>query len=147
MDRRAFLQSTGAGFIIGLSGCSATGRDSEDRGTHSHIQSSSVWNGVSEEVRQTVFVSDAVVKDGRIDILATIDLDLPEGVEYRPTEATVSLAVDTIADEWTKPWLDKQLLSGTLSAPIESEETVSITSETTFESGGSVQTTRYEEVQ
>lgn len=146
MNRRTFLQIAGTGSLLGISGCNAVRTDDEDNGTHRHIKSSSVWNGIPNTIHQTVFIPDVVVKDDRVDVLTTISLDLPKESNYQPTEATISLAVDTIADEWTGQWHDKQQLSKTLSAQIESGDTISITAETTFESGGSVQTTRYEEV-
>lgn len=146
MNRRSFLQVAATASVLGVSGCSAPGTADEDERTHRRIESSSVWNGVPETIRQTVFVPDVVVKDSRANILTTVVLDLPEESDYQPAGATVSLVVDTVADEWTRQWQGKQLLSGTLSTQIEAGTTVSITSETTFESGGSVQTTRYEEV-
>ncbi|AQL44475.1 hypothetical protein BV210_04855 [Halorientalis sp. IM1011] len=110
------------------------------------MKSSSVWNGVPTAIRQTVFIPDVVVKDGQVDVLTSIGMDLPTESPYKPTEATVSLVVDAVADEWTRQWESRELLSGTLSAQLQGGDTISITSETTFESGGSVQTTRYEEV-
>ncbi|WP_136715603.1 hypothetical protein [Halorientalis salina] len=84
--------------------------------------------------------------NGRVDVLTTVDLGLPDESDRRPEEATVSLAVDSTADEWTKEWEDDTRLSGTLTAEMGEGDTVSITSQTAFESGGSVQTTRYEEI-
>ena len=146
MNRRTFLQVAGTTSVVGFSGCSAVGKDDENSRTRRHRKSSSVWNGVPTTIRQTVFIPDVVVKDGQVDVLTSIGMDLPTESPYKPTEATVSLVVDAIADEWTRQWESRELLSGTLSAQLQGGDTISITSETTFESGGSVQTTRYEEV-
>ena len=146
MNRRTFLQVAGVTSVVGFSGCNAVGKDDADNKTHRHIQSSSVWNGVPTTIQQTVFIPDVVIKDGQVEILTSIGMDLSAEPTYQPTEATVSLVVNEIADEWTKQWKRKERLTGTLSAPLQGVGTISISSQTAFESGGTVETTRYEEV-
>lgn len=84
MNRRTFLQVVGAGSALGLSGCSEIRTSDEDSGTHRHSGSSTVWVSVPKTVQQTIFIPDVVVKNGRVNVLTTVDLELPDEAELQP---------------------------------------------------------------
>ncbi|WP_152419152.1 hypothetical protein [Natrinema gari] len=146
MDRRTFLTTVGCSSVLGFSGCSMTGKNKQTKTTHRHIKSSSVWNGISSDVSQTIFVPDVVLKNSHANIYTTIDIEAPENIDLKPKKTTVILIIDDIVDKWDKEWDGSNQQSGTLAAELDGGGTVSIVSQTTFASGGSVDTTRYEEI-
>ncbi|RZH68702.1 hypothetical protein [Natrinema altunense] len=146
MDRRGFLTTIGCSSVLGFSGCSMSGKNKQVKTTHRHIKSSSVWNGISSDVSQTIFVPDVVLKNSHANIHTTIDISGPENMDLKPKKTTVMLIIDNIVDRWNREWDGSNQQSGTLAAELDGGGTVSIVSQTTFASGGSVDTTRYEEL-
>ncbi|RZH68064.1 hypothetical protein [Natrinema altunense] len=104
MDRRDFLKIGGCIPLLSLSGCSALRENNETETTHRHLKSSSVWNGISSEVTQPIFIPELLTDNGRVELLITTSLNIPENIDLQPKETTVLLVLDDIVDEWHGSW-------------------------------------------
>ncbi|RDZ34371.1 hypothetical protein C5B89_18320 [Haloferax sp. Atlit-47N] len=132
---------------LATAGCSAvTGENESERTTHHHVKSSTVRNGVPSEVKQTVFILDLFEKDGNVEMLVSPQLDL-NGYDIPGTkQTTVHLIINDFVDQWQQSWTEQKGLAGILTFESGSDNPVTITAETEFEGGGSIQTSRHEEI-
>ncbi|QIB76434.1 hypothetical protein G3I44_08085 [Halogeometricum borinquense] len=106
---------------------------------------------VPTDIKQTVFIEDLFQKrDETVEMLVSPHLELKGDYQLGIKRTTVSLYADDWVDQWKQSWTDQAGLEGALTFEPETERTeisVIITAETEFEAGGSIDTSRSEEIQ
>lgn len=148
MRRRDFLCGIAATSPLAVAGCSAvTDENENEKTTHHHVRSSTVWNGVPSDVKQTVFILDLFEKGENVEMLVSPQLELGEYYQSGTKQTTVHLIIDDFVDQWQQSWTNQNGLAGTLTFESGSNNPITITAQTEFEGGGSIQTSRYEEIQ
>ncbi|WP_244509587.1 hypothetical protein [Haloferax larsenii] len=148
MRRRDFLCGIAATTPIAVAGCSAIAdKDETEKTTHHHVQSSTIRNGVPSDIKQSVFILDLVEKNGAVEIFVSPQIDLGQHQYTGEKQTTVHLIVNDIVDQWQQSWTNQNGVAGVLTFESGSDSPISITAQTEFEEGGSIQTTRMEEFQ
>ncbi|WP_363466713.1 hypothetical protein [Halogeometricum borinquense] len=98
-----------------------------------------------------MFIEDLFQKrDETVEMLVSPHLELKGDYQLGIKRTTVSLYADDWVDQWKQSWTDQAGLEGALTFEPETEITeisVIITAETEFEAGGSIDTSRSEEIQ
>ncbi|SEK34471.1 hypothetical protein [Haloferax larsenii] len=148
MHRRDFLCGIAASSSIAVAGCSGViGERETEKTTHHHVRSSTIRNGVPSGITQTVFILDLVEKSQTVELLVSPRVDFGTYHVSGPKQTTVHLVIDDFVDEWQQQWTEQNGLAGTLSFESRPETPVTIIAKTEFEEGGSIETSRYEEIQ
>ncbi|WP_239524484.1 hypothetical protein [Halogeometricum borinquense] len=152
MRRRDLLCGIAATSSIAVAGCSGLSDDNENRKTsHRHLGTNVVRFEVPTDIKQTVFIEDLFQKrDETVEMLVSPHLELKGDYQLGIKRTTVSLYADDWVDQWKQSWTDQAGLEGALTFEPETERTeisVIITAETEFEAGGSIDTSRSEEIQ
>lgn len=148
MRRRDFLCGIAASTPIAVAGCSGVvGEREAEKTTHHHVRSSTIWNGVPSGITQTVFILDLVEKNETVELLVSPRVDFGGYHVSGTKQTTVHLVIDDFVDQWQQQWTEQSGLAGTLSFESRPEFPVTIIAKTEFAEGGSIETSRYEEIQ